>query len=81
MTFDSTSVINTAIGALPSIISLIKSSHAAAQPDAPALTDDQVIAALHDAVVQTLAIDEADEARIRAEKPDIGSDVPGGGAV
>jgi hypothetical protein len=81
MPFDSTSVINTAIGALPSIIALIKSAHQQAAPDAPALTDDQVIAALHSAVVQTLAVDDADEAAIRAEKPDVGGDVPGGGAV
>jgi hypothetical protein len=40
MTFDTTSVVNTAIGALPGIIGLIRADHAARNPGAPPLTDE-----------------------------------------
>jgi hypothetical protein len=59
MPFDTTSVINTAIGALPGILALIRANHAAANPDAPALTDEQVTLALQEAVASSVAKDEA----------------------
>lgn len=58
MPFDTTSVVNTAIGALPGIISMIKQQHQAYNPEAPALTDDQVKEALSSAVASSIAKDE-----------------------
>jgi hypothetical protein len=77
------SIVNTAIGALPGIIALIKSAHSTNNPDAPVLTDEQVLDALNQAVASSVAKDEQWLAQHPpAEKsPDIGGDVPGGGAV
>lgn len=58
MPIDTTSVINTAIVNLPGIIALIKGDHATKNPGAPLLTDDQVKAALSQAVVSSLTKDE-----------------------
>ncbi len=58
MPFDVTSVINTAIVNLPGIIALIKGEHAAKNPNAPLLTDEQVKAGLLSAVGSSLAKDE-----------------------
>lgn len=58
MTADYTGVINTAIGALPSIISMIKSQHQSNNPSDPPLTDEQVITALQSAVASSVAKDE-----------------------
>lgn len=44
---------------LPSIIDAIKAKHAAANPSAPPITNDEAIAALHEAVRATLSIDDA----------------------
>lgn len=59
------SIVNTAIGALPGILAMIRSEHKANVPDAPELTDAQVFAALHDAVTQTVAKDDELAADIR----------------
>lgn len=58
MPIDVTSVVNTAIVNLPGIIALIKGAHAAKNPGAPPLTDEQVKAALSQAVVSSLTKDE-----------------------
>ncbi len=63
------SIINTALGALPSILALVKASHATANPGAPPLTDEQVTAALRDAVTQSLAKDDEIEADVRRRNP------------
>lgn len=55
---DFSSVLNTAINNLPGIIALIKGDHASRNPDAPALTDEQVISALKSAIASSLAKDE-----------------------
>lgn len=65
---DLTSIINTA---LPTIIELIKSRRATVDPSAPPLTDEQVFAALHDAVVASVAKDDAIAADIRARNPGV----------
>jgi hypothetical protein len=81
MTFDTTSVVNTAIGALPGIIGLIRADHAARNPGAPPLTDEQVMAGLQSAVASSVAKDEQWLAQHPKEGgPSVGSDVPGGGA-
>lgn len=66
-------IINTAITALPGIIGLIKGSHAAANPGAPPLTDEQVKAALRDAVSQSLAKDDEIEEDVRRRNPPPGN--------
>lgn len=66
---NTTSIINTALGALPSIIELVRGRHAAADPGAPPLTDAQVKAALNDAVAQSLAEDDEIEADVRRRNP------------
>jgi len=53
------SVLNTAINALPAILSLFRKEHAAANPGAPVPTSDQIIAALHSDAVRDIAADEA----------------------
>lgn len=55
---DTTSIVNTTIGALPGILALIRANHATANPDAPALTDEQVTLALQEAVASSVAKDE-----------------------
>lgn len=56
---DSTaSIINTAIGALPGIIAMIRANHESQNPGAPALTDDDVAKALASAVASSIAKDE-----------------------
>lgn len=52
---DLTGILNTAIGALPSIVALIRGNHATAHPEAPPLTDADVFAALEHAVAATVA--------------------------
>jgi hypothetical protein len=59
MPFDTTSVVNTAIGALPGILSLIKAQHQNYNPSDPPLTDTQVLEALQSAVASSVAKDEA----------------------
>lgn len=54
-----TNIINTAIGALPSIIALIHANHVVANPGEPPPTDADVIAALQSAVASSIAKDEA----------------------
>ena len=49
------SVLNTALGALPSILALVRSSHAHTHPGAAPLTDADVFAALEQAAAQVLA--------------------------
>lgn len=62
-------IINTAIGALPGIIGLIRANHAAQNPGAPLLTDEEVKAALRDAVAQSLAKDDEIEADVKRRNP------------
>lgn len=57
MDANTANIITTAIGALPGIIGLIKGQHAAANPDAPPMTDDQAKAALAAAIAESLAKD------------------------
>lgn len=52
-------ILNVAIGALPSILALIKSSHAAQNPGAAPLTDADAFAALAFAVASSAAKDRA----------------------
>lgn len=56
---DFATIINTAIVNLPGIIAVIRGDHAARNPDAPLLTDEEVKAALLSAVGASLAKDEA----------------------
>jgi hypothetical protein len=49
---------NVILQALPAIIALFKSFHGSANPGAPVPTDAQVLAALLQAGVQSIAIDE-----------------------
>jgi hypothetical protein len=58
-------IVNTAITALPAIIALVRQQHAAANPEDPPLTDEQVFAALNDAVAKTVAEDDRLAADIR----------------
>jgi hypothetical protein len=53
------SIVTTAIGALPSILAIIRASHANANPQAPPLTDADVFAALQQAVEHVIAKGEA----------------------
>ena len=65
-------IINTALGLLPSIFGTIRAQHAAANPGDPPLTDEQVKAALRDAVAQSLAADDDIEADVRRRNPPTG---------
>ena len=58
-TADVGGIINIAVGALPSILALIRGFHQTQNPTAPPLTDADVFAALAYAVTSTVAIDEA----------------------
>lgn len=53
------SVINVAIANLPGIIAAIRERHKEANPDTPALTDEEVMAALQSAIASSLAKDDA----------------------
>lgn len=78
---DTTSIVNTAIGALPGIIGLIRADHAAKNPGAPPLTDEQVLEGLSSAVASSVAKDEQWLAQHPPkDAPSVGPDVPGGGA-
>ena len=74
---DYTNLVGTIATALPGIIGAIKANHSATNPNDPPPTDEQVIAALRKACDDTLAKDD----EILRTHPDVGSDVPGGGAV
>lgn len=50
-------IVTAAFAALPSIIGAIRAEHAAANPDAPPLTEAQALAALQAAVRASLAKD------------------------
>lgn len=52
-------LVTTITAVLPGIIALIKANHAAANPDAPVPTSDDVIAAFESAVAQSLARGDA----------------------
>lgn len=54
---------------MPAIIALLQRRHAEADPAAPALTDEQVFAGLHDAVALSVAKDDAIAADIRSRNP------------
>jgi hypothetical protein len=51
-------ILNTVVGALPSILALVRENHASANPEAPPLTDADVFAALNEAVTKSIAVDE-----------------------
>lgn len=54
---DINSILNTAIANVPGIIALIKGDHAARNPDAPLLTDEEVKKALLTAIDPSLMKD------------------------
>lgn len=54
---------------LPEAVNFFKRRHAELNPAAPALTDAQAFAILHDAVVSTVAKDDALAADIRRRNP------------
>lgn len=54
---------------LPSVLDLIRGRHAAVNPGAPPLTDEQVKDGLRSAIATSLAQDDADEADIRRRNP------------
>jgi len=54
-----TEIATVAIQNLPGILGFLKSMFAAANPNAPAMTDDQAKAALLSALASSIAIDEA----------------------
>jgi hypothetical protein len=58
MSPDTTSIINTAIGALPSIIALIRGNHTSQNPGVPPPTDEEIIAGLQRAVESSIAKDD-----------------------
>ena len=58
-TADVGGIINIAVGALPSILALIRGFHQQQDPTAPPLTDAAVFAALAYAVASSVAVDEA----------------------
>lgn len=66
---------------MPAILALLQRKHEETNPGAPPLTDADVNKALLDHVRETVAKDDRDADDIRRRNPDIGSDVPGGGAV
>lgn len=65
-------IINTATAVLPAVFDLIRARHAANNPGAPPLTDEQVKAALRDAVAESLAKDDEIEADIKRRNPGVG---------
>lgn len=65
--FDLTGLIN---ASMPAIIALIQQRHHEAVPDAPALTDEEVFAALHDSILESITKDDAIAADIRRRNPD-----------
>jgi hypothetical protein len=71
-------LLNLVIGQLPFLIGMIKGLHAGADPNAPPPTDEEVLSALQQAVAASIA---KDDLWLSQHGPDIGSDVPGGGAV
>lgn len=75
---DFSGLIGTIATALPGIVGAIKANHASTNPNDPPLTDADVIVALRRACDDTLA---KDEEILRTHPPDVGGDVPGGGAV
>lgn len=56
MSDQTASIINTAIGALPAVLALIRGTHVA--NGAPAPTDAEIKAALESAIASSLTIDE-----------------------
>lgn len=56
---DVTGIFNTAMTVLPGIIAMIRENHRQANPDAPALTDQEVLEAFQQAVASSLAKGEA----------------------
>lgn len=62
-------IVNTAIAVLPSVFELFRNRHATDNPGAPPLTDEQVKAALRDAVAQSIAKDDEIEADIIRRNP------------
>ena len=52
------SIINTAIGALPSILALFKQQHAEKNPSGPPPSNEDILTALTAAMSFTVAIDE-----------------------
>lgn len=52
-------ILNAALQALPAILALVQSEHAAANPGAAAPTDAEVFAALHEAVGSVVAKGDA----------------------
>jgi hypothetical protein len=73
-------LLNLIIGQIPGIIAMIKTNHAASDPNAPPVTDADVLAALQQAVASSIARDDQ-WLQAHPQGPDIGGDVPGGGAV
>jgi hypothetical protein len=73
-------LLNLLIGQLPVVIGMIKGLHAQADPNAPPVTDAEVLAALQQAVASSIAKDDQ-WLQAHPQGPDIGGDVPGGGAV
>ena len=59
MAIDPTSVADTILTHWSDISDLIRSLHTAAQPDAPALTNEDVLNAFHQVVASSLAKDDA----------------------
>jgi len=66
---NTTSIVNTALAALPQILASLRSNHAEANPGAPPLTDAEVIAGLKSAVDTSLAKDDAIEADVKRRNP------------
>lgn len=56
---DTTAIVTTAINALPGILALLRANHTQQNPDAPPLTDADVLTALDAAVSSSVAKDEA----------------------
>ncbi len=52
-------LVNTITAVLPGIIALIRANHAAANPDAPVPTSEEVIAAFENAITASLARGDA----------------------
>ena len=72
------SIASVAIQNLPMILAAIKGWHTAANPGGVVPTDEEVIAGLKAACDASLA---KDAQWLAAHPPDIGPDIPGGGAV
>jgi hypothetical protein len=71
-------IVKLAFDALPSIVALIQSEHAKANPGVPPPTDAEVIAALHSAVVSVVAKGEAWKASHPGTDGDVSGPVPAG---